>query len=101
MRYIAQSVERLLVVQEVVGSNPTMAPKTQIMPKKKCPCGANTTPDPLCDMCDGWQNDPDTGWGGYTNHYLGKHFDSLKDEQEHKDSLLDLDEDEDENEYSW
>ena len=61
---------------------------------KKCPCGARTTPDPSCDMCDGWQNDPDTGWGGFTDNYLGKHFNSERERSEYiskKDLENDLD----------
>ena len=35
-------------------------------------------------MCDGWTNDPDTGWGGFTDGYLKKHFNS---EEERKDYI--------------
>ena len=62
----------------------------------KCPCGARTTPDPSCDMCDGWQNNPDTGWGGFTDGYLKKHFYSEEERQEYKEHLKkyeDLEED--------
>ena len=52
------------------------------MEERRCPCGARTTPDPSCDMCDSWQNDPDTGWGGFTDHHLGKHFLSEEERQE-------------------
>tara|TARA_R100000781_G_scaffold113591_1_gene82407 strand:+ start:11081 stop:11281 length:201 start_codon:yes stop_codon:yes gene_type:complete len=54
------------------------------MSQNKCPCGERTTPDPCCDMCDGWTNDPDTGWGGFTDGYLKKHFNS---EEERKDYI--------------
>jgi hypothetical protein len=27
-------------------------------------------PDPLCDICDSCQHDPDTGWGGETDHSI-------------------------------
>ena len=50
---------------------------------KKCPCGRRTSPDPCCDMCDSWTNDPDTGWGGFTDGYLGKHFNSEEERQEY------------------
>lgn len=54
------------------------------MKPKTCPCSAaRTTPDPLCDMCDGWRNDPDTGWGGFTDHFLGKHFYSEEERREY------------------
>lgn len=39
----------------------------------KCAWGC-TTYNPLCDMCDEESNDPDTGFGGFTDHRLGKHF---------------------------
>lgn len=38
-----------------------------------CPYGSY---DKLSDICDGCRNDPDTGWGGFTDHYLGRHFES-------------------------
>ena len=44
--------------------------------------------DPLSDMCDDCQNDGDTGWGGFTDHSLGIHFNS---EQEREDYLRFLD----------
>lgn len=47
---------------------------------QKCPCGINRGKDPSCDMCDGHANDPDTGWGGYTNHFTGKHYSSKEEE---------------------
>jgi len=37
-------------------------------------CNHGNSPDPLSDICDVCQNDPDVGWGGFTDHYLGKHF---------------------------
>lgn len=70
------------------------------MKPRRCPCGENTSPDPSCDMCDGWQNDPDTGWGGFTDHYLGKHFDSEKERDEYRQNntgfdMDDIDHDDD------
>lgn len=53
------------------------------MNDNKCPCGKQTYPDPLCDMCDGWQNDPDVGWGGFTDWYLGRHFNSEEERKEY------------------
>lgn len=60
---------------------------------RRCPCGDRTSPDPSCDMCDGFSSDPDTGWGGYTNHFKGMHFNSEEEEKEY-DSLLSRFEDE-------
>lgn len=52
------------------------------MAKYTCPCSLKrTSPDPLCDMCDGHRSDPDTGWGGYTNHFTGKHYNSEEEER--------------------
>lgn len=34
-----------------------------------CPYkGFGSGPDPLSDICDDCQSDPDTGWGGATDH---------------------------------
>lgn len=67
------------------------------MSKRTCPCGARTTPDPSCDMCDGWTSDPDTGWGGFTDHYLGQHFESEEERKKYIDEngYEPLEEDED------
>ena len=46
----------------------------------KCPCGARNTPDPSCDICDSWKSNPDTGWGGYTNHFKNKHYNTDEEE---------------------
>ena len=43
-------------------------------------------PDPMSDVCDGCRNDPDTGWGGFTDHSIGKHFDSDEEYDEYNDS---------------
>ena len=32
-------------------------------------------------MCDGHSHDPDTGFGGYTNHFTGKHYFNEEDER--------------------
>jgi len=34
----------------------------------KCPSSANGQRDGLSDYCDSCCNDPDVGWGGYTDH---------------------------------
>lgn len=66
------------------------------MEPRKCPCGQRITPDPSCDMCDGWTNDADTGWGGFTDHYRGKHYNS---EEEREDD--DFDNEEEDYEDTW
>ena len=60
-----------------------------------------TTRDPLCDACDSASNDPDTGWGGFTDHYAGKHFNTNKEQNDyytycrkHGESLRHIDNDE-------
>ena len=49
--------------------------------KHKCAWGCKTY-NPMCDMCNEESNDPDTGWGGFTDHRVGKHFNN---EQEQSD----------------
>lgn len=62
------------------------------MPHKcnQCPWGETYSNE--SDICDHCQNDPDTGWGGFTDHRLGKHFYSTEERaryeariQEHRD----------------
>ena len=43
-------------------------------------------PDSLSDWCDECRNDPDTGWGGFTDHSIGKHFNSEKERQAYLDN---------------
>ena len=44
----------------------------------KCPNGPNY--NPLSDWCDGCMEDPNTGFGGFYDHRVGKEF-MTKDEQ--------------------
>jgi hypothetical protein len=37
-------------------------------------------PDPLSDICDGCQCDPDTGFGGFTDHSVGRHFNNEEEQ---------------------
>lgn len=60
---------------------------------KNCPSSSWGKRDSLSDICDGCQEDPDTGWGGFTDHSLGKHFNSYEEREEY---LRNYDEDEDE-----
>lgn len=66
------------------------------MSERTCPCGAQTTPDPLCDMCDGWTHDPDTGWGGFSDGYTGKHYSSKEEQEEDYKNRNDSESDESE-----
>lgn len=56
-------------------------------------------PDPMSDICDGCRNDPDTGWGGFTDHSIGKHFDSIEEADDYRKTHSGMDcEDEDSDE---
>lgn len=41
---------------------------------KNCSYSCCGEPDSLSDWCDECRNDPDTGWGGFTDHSVGEHF---------------------------
>ena len=38
---------------------------------RTCPHGPYSNESDICDHC---RNDPDVGWGGFTDHKLGRHF---------------------------
>lgn len=40
-----------------------------------------------CDACESESNDPDVGWGGFTDYFLGKHFNSEEEREEYVRSL--------------
>lgn len=46
--------------------------------------------DPLSDYCDECMNDPDTGWGGFTDHRAGKHFNSEQEQEDYYKTYDDL-----------
>lgn len=48
---------------------------------KNCPSSSWGMRDSLSDICDGCREDPDTGWGGFTDHSLGKHLTHMKNEK--------------------
>lgn len=56
-----------------------------------CPYGSY---DPTSDICDGCRNDPDTGWGGFTDHALGAHFYSEDERKEYEKRMEDFEDDE-------
>lgn len=58
-------------------------------------CQYGSSPDPMSDICDGCRNDSDTGWGGFTDHYLGKHFYSYEERDEYERNHNDDEDDED------
>lgn len=45
---------------------------------KNCQYGPSM--DPMSDICDGCRSDADTGWGGFTDHSIGVHFNSDEEE---------------------
>lgn len=47
---------------------------------KNCPHSFGGHYDPLSDWCDSCTHDPDTGWGGFTGHRIGKHFNCEKEQ---------------------
>jgi len=50
--------------------------------------------DPCSDICDGCRSDPDTGWGGFTDHMLGKHFNSEEERDKYEKEMEDWEDDE-------
>jgi len=52
-------------------------------------CDWGSYPDPSSDICDGCRHDPDTGWGGFTDHAVGKHFYTEKEQQEYYEKIRD------------
>lgn len=47
-------------------------------------CGwGHTTPVGDCDACDSWTHDPNTGWFGFTDHYLGMSFNNQEEKDEY------------------
>lgn len=56
---------------------------------KKCQgCAYGPYPDPSSDICHGCRNDPDTGWGGFTDHSIGQHFYNEEERRKWKDDHL-------------
>lgn len=52
-------------------------------------------PNALSDICDGCQHDPDTGWGGYTDHSQEDEYGS------HRHYFDDCDDDDDDDDEWW
>lgn len=71
---------------------------------KSCPHGTfGMGPDAMSDVCDGCRNDPDTGWGGFTDHSEGKHFNSEEEAKKYYENHSILggpDEDDESDDYS-
>ena len=50
--------------------------------------------DASSDICDGCMNDPDTGWGGFTDHSIDVHFKSNDERDKWYDEHRDDEDDE-------
>lgn len=48
--------------------------------------------DPSSDICDGCRNEPDTGWGGFTDNALGIHFDTEEEREKYLEEINENDE---------
>lgn len=46
-----------------------------------CPYGSSY--DRMSSICDSCRYDPDVGWGGFTDHYLGKHFNNERERDDY------------------
>ena len=56
-------------------------------------CPYNETYSVLSDICDHCQNDPDTGWGGFTDHRLERHFYSEKERDQYSEYVSEFEDD--------
>lgn len=52
---------------------------------KNCKYSYDGHRDALSDICDNCVCDPDTGWGGFTDHSIGKHFNSDEEAKRYYD----------------
>ncbi len=57
--------------------------------------------DPMSDVCDGCMNDPDTGWGGFTDGRVGKHFNSEEERDNYYENYFDDEDDEIEDNFEF
>lgn len=54
---------------------------------KTCPYSFGGNYDSSSDWCDECMCDADTGWGGFTDHRVGKHFDNDEEQQAYYDNM--------------
>lgn len=57
-----------------------------------CPYSSGGNYDPLSDWCDECTHDPDTGWGGFTDHRVGQHFNNEAERQAYYDKMYSYEE---------
>lgn len=36
-----------------------------------------------CDVCDGLRHDPNTGWGGFRDHFAGRDFNTSEEQRQY------------------
>ena len=53
---------------------------------KNCKYSYGGHRDAESDICDNCVCDPDTGWGGFTDHSIGKHFNSDEEAKRYFDA---------------
>lgn len=61
-----------------------------------CPYSFNGSRDAMSDICDGCTSNPDTGWGGFTDHSVSDeegHHPHFMSEEEHRRFMETLDDD--------
>ena len=45
--------------------------------------------NPCSDICDSCTHDPETGWMGFTDHRVGKHFDNEEEQSDYYEKYFD------------
>lgn len=53
---------------------------------KNCKYSLGGVKDSLSDICDGCTHDPDTGWGGFTDYSINRHFNSNSEYKNYYDT---------------
>ena len=62
---------------------------------RNCSDCPNRPRSAFSDVCDSCTSDPDTGWGGFTDHSVNKHFNTDLEQQEFYMKLCDEEDDDD------
>ena len=57
----------------------------------KCSLGERYSND--SDICDSCRHDPDTGWGGFTDHKLGRHFYTEEERESYEEHYASIQDD--------
>lgn len=64
---------------------------------ENCPHSICGERDNLSDICDGCTSDPDTGWGGFTDHSVNRHFNSNEEADKYYERYHNYDDEHDDN----